>query len=71
MSGGHGATNALAEVTQGIEIWMRQLNSITITSGGETATMGGGVLAKEITDALWQAKKQTGKKHKVSIKFIL
>jgi FAD/FMN-containing dehydrogenase len=60
MTGGHGATNALAGVKHGIEIWMRQLNSITIAPDGQTATIGGGVLSKEITDALWSAKKQTG-----------
>lgn len=59
MSGGHGATNALAGVKEGIEIWMRKLNSVAIASDGETATIGGGTLAKEVTDALWPARKQT------------
>lgn len=36
------------------------MNSVQISSDGQTATIGGGVIAKEVTDALWAAKKQTG-----------
>jgi hypothetical protein len=60
----------LAGVKQGIEIWLRQFNSITIAPNGETATIGGGVLSKEITDALWPAKKQTGQAYNVNGKYI-
>jgi FAD/FMN-containing dehydrogenase len=48
-------------MTHGIEIHMSQLNSIVIAQDGETATIGGGVIAKNLTDALWAAGKQTGK----------
>lgn len=60
MTGGHEATDTLSRVNNGIEIWMRKLNSIAIAPDGTTATIGGGVLSKEITDALWTAGKQTG-----------
>lgn len=60
MSGGHGAINSLAAVKHGIELWMRQMNSIEISTDGKSATIGGGVKAKEVTDALWAANKQTG-----------
>lgn len=60
VSGGHGAINSLASVNHGIEIWMRQMNSIEISPDGKSATIGGGVKAKEVTDALWAVNKQTG-----------
>lgn len=47
-------------MTSGIEIHMSQLNGITIAKDGKTATIGGGVIAKNLTDALWAAGKQTG-----------
>ena len=43
----------------GIEIWTRLLNSVQISSDGNTATIGGGVKAKEVIDALWAANKQS------------
>ena len=47
-------------MTHGIEIHMSQLNSIAIAKNGKTATIGGGVMSKNLTDALWAAGKQTG-----------
>ncbi|KAE9366665.1 FAD binding domain protein [Stipitochalara longipes BDJ] len=59
ITGGHGAIRSLGNVKHGIEIWMRQMNSVTINPDGNTATIGGGVLSKELVDALWAADKQT------------
>ncbi|KAI9829259.1 MAG: hypothetical protein M1826_005723 [Phylliscum demangeonii] len=59
VSGGHGAIDSLRHMQNGVEIWMRRLNYVHINSDGKTATMGGGLLSKEITDALWAHKKQT------------
>lgn len=39
---------------------MRKLSDIEIAGDGQTVRMGGGLLAKEITDALWAEQKQTG-----------
>lgn len=47
-------------MTHGIEIHMSQLNSINIAKDGKTVTLGGGVMSKNVTDALWAAGKQTG-----------
>lgn len=47
-------------MTHGIEIHMSQLNSVTVAKDGQTATIGGGVMSKNLTDALWAAGKQTG-----------
>jgi hypothetical protein len=47
-------------MTHGIEIHLSQLSGITISQDGQTATIGGGVIAKNLTDALWAAGKQTG-----------
>ncbi|EHL00888.1 hypothetical protein M7I_3281 [Glarea lozoyensis 74030] len=38
---------------------MRKLNTIDISPDGQTATIGGGALSKEVTDALWARGKQT------------
>lgn len=39
---------------------MRKINSIEVSSDGQTANIGGGVKSKDITDALWPLKKPTG-----------
>jgi hypothetical protein len=59
--GAHGAITTLGKMDHGIEIYLNQLGSIEIASDGQTATFGGGVMAKNVTDALWAAGKQTGK----------
>lgn len=66
-TGGHSTTKSLATLQHGIEIWMRKLNSVTIAPDGRTATIGGGVIAKEVTDALWAANKQTSKWFEVNL----
>jgi FAD/FMN-containing dehydrogenase len=59
--GAHGAITTLGKMDRGIEIYLNQLSSIEVASDGQTATFGGGVMAKNVTDALWAAGKQTGK----------
>ncbi len=61
VTGGHGAIDSLGSVQHGIQIWMRSMNHIQIAPNGATATIGGGVISKEVTDALWAAGKQAGK----------
>ncbi|RDL35322.1 putative FAD-dependent oxygenase [Venustampulla echinocandica] len=58
-NGVHGSITTLGAMTHGIEILMSQLNRIAIASDGKTATIGGGVMSKNLTDALWAAGKQT------------
>lgn len=48
-------------MNNGIEIYLNQLNNVKIAADGKTATFGGGIMAKNVTDALWAAGKQTGK----------
>ncbi|KAJ4312741.1 hypothetical protein N0V94_007294 [Neodidymelliopsis sp. IMI 364377] len=43
----------------GIEIYLPQLNSISIAKNGSSVTLGGGTNSKKLTDALWAAGKQT------------
>lgn len=45
----------------GVEIYLDQLDSVSIAKDGKTATIGGGILSKQVTDKLWAAGKQTGK----------
>jgi hypothetical protein len=44
----------------GIEIYLPQLNSVSIAKDGRSATVGGGANVKNLTDTLWAAGKQTG-----------
>lgn len=48
-------------MTQGIEIYMTQLNTVTVSGDGKTATIGGGAMAKAVVDELWNAGKQAGR----------
>lgn len=57
---GHGATEALSTVQNGLAILTRKMNHVRVDKGGQTATIGAGVLSKEVTNALWAVNKQTG-----------
>ncbi|TVY90066.1 FAD-linked oxidoreductase, partial [Lachnellula willkommii] len=58
-NGVHGSITTLGQMTSGIEIHMSQLSSIAVAQDGSTATIGGGVMSKNLTDALWAVGKQT------------
>ncbi|KAG6362865.1 hypothetical protein INS49_007960 [Diaporthe citri] len=58
-NGGHGAISTVGRMQSGIEIWMNQLQSVEIAEDGKTATIGGGALSTNVTQALWAAGKQT------------
>ncbi|KAH8673621.1 FAD-dependent oxygenase [Xylariales sp. PMI_506] len=58
-TGLHGGTSTLGDIHQGINIWMRKMNSTTVAADGHSATFGGGILGLEVRDALWEAGKQT------------
>lgn len=59
-NGVHGSITTLGQMTYGIEISLKQLNTIKIATDGQTVTIGGGVMSKNVTDTLWAAGKQTG-----------
>ncbi|KAF1937819.1 FAD-dependent oxygenase [Clathrospora elynae] len=59
VSGGHGMVGSLGNFNYGIEIWIRKLNTINIAEDGKSARLGGGLLSKEVTDALWAKGMQT------------
>ncbi|KKY33735.1 putative fad-dependent oxygenase [Diaporthe ampelina] len=59
VNGGHGAISTVGRMQSGIEIWMNQLQTVEIAEDGETATIGGGALSTNVTQALWAAGKQT------------
>ncbi|KAF2639754.1 FAD-binding domain-containing protein [Massarina eburnea CBS 473.64] len=59
VNNGHGAITTVGKLQNGVQIWMRQLNSVAIAPDSQTATFGGGILAKDVTDGLWAAGKQT------------
>lgn len=60
-NGHHGALTTLGRMEYGIEIYLPQLNSISIKKNGKSATIGGGINSKNLVDTLWAAGKQTGK----------
>lgn len=45
----------------GIQIYLPQLNTISVAKDGKSAKIGGGVNSKNLIDALWEAGKQTGR----------
>jgi hypothetical protein len=45
----------------GIQIYLPQLNTISVAKDGKSVKIGGGVNSKKLTDALWDAGKQTGR----------
>jgi phosphoribosylformimino-5-aminoimidazole carboxamide ribonucleotide (ProFAR) isomerase len=51
----------------GIEIYLPQLNTISIAKNKKSVTLGGGVNSKKVTEALWAAGKQTGRSSSISI----
>jgi hypothetical protein len=60
-NGHHGTLTTLGKMDYGIQIYMPQLDTIKVAKDGQTATFGGGVNSKQVTDTLWAAGKQTGK----------
>jgi hypothetical protein len=47
-------------MTYGIQIYMPQLNTISVAKDKNLVTIGGGTNSKKVIDALWAAGKQTG-----------
>ena len=60
-NGHHGTLTTLGKMDYGIEIYLPQLNSVSIAKDGRSATIGGGANVKNLTDTLWAAGKQTGR----------
>jgi len=50
----------MENVHNGIEIWMGQLDRVSINPDGNSVTIGGGTKSKKLIDHLWAAGKQTG-----------
>ncbi|KAJ5897015.1 uncharacterized protein N7473_006414 [Penicillium subrubescens] len=57
-TGAHGSLTTLGKMDQGIEIYMTQLDTVTVAGDGQTATIGGGAMSKAVVDALWNVGKQ-------------
>ena len=60
-NGHHGTLTTLGKMDYGIEIYLPQLDSLSIAKDGKSVTVGGGINVKNMTDALLAAGKQTGK----------
>jgi hypothetical protein len=59
-NGHHGTLTTLGKMDYGIQVYLPQLNSLSIAEDGQSVTVGGGINSKAVTDALWAAGKQTG-----------
>ena len=57
---GHGSTDTLGRAHNAIEIHIRALNSITLNSDGNSASVGGGTYNQEIIDYTWSNGKASG-----------
>jgi FAD/FMN-containing dehydrogenase len=58
-NGHHGTLTTLGKMDYGIEIYLPQLNTLSIAADGQSATIGGGINSHNLTKALWAAGKQT------------
>ncbi|KAH6658340.1 FAD binding domain protein [Truncatella angustata] len=58
-NGAHGSLTTLGKFDCGIEIYLSKLSSVNVSEDGQTATIGGGTLAINVTNELWDAGKQT------------
>ncbi|KAL3467814.1 hypothetical protein BJX64DRAFT_299098 [Aspergillus heterothallicus] len=56
---GHGDISSLGRMQNGIQIWLRKLDSIEIAEDGQSATFGGGVRSHELIHTLFENGKQT------------
>lgn len=59
-AGGHGATNALAQAKNAIQIDFREMNDITLSGDGEMARIGGGANVHDVVSRLTSLGKRTG-----------
>lgn len=57
---GHGSTETLGKLKNGIEINLRTLDKIRINTDGKSATMQGGVYDDQVISSLWDAGYVTG-----------
>ncbi|KAM0203939.1 hypothetical protein ACHAQI_010275 [Fusarium lateritium] len=55
----HGAITTIGKMTQGIEIYLDQLNDVKISKDGKSVTISGGTKSKKVTQTLWASNKQT------------
>ncbi|KAK4452741.1 6-hydroxy-d-nicotine oxidase [Podospora aff. communis PSN243] len=56
---GHGTWAGLGDIKNGMNIWMRELNSVTLSKDGKEAVVGGGAMVDEVVKYLWKEGKQT------------
>ena len=59
LSGKHGYNDNLNKVKHGVGINMRSMNSVDVAKDGKSATIGGGIVTKQLTDTLWEKGKLT------------
>jgi hypothetical protein len=67
-NGAHGSLTTLGNFNYGIEIYLSQLSSVELSQGGQTATIGGGTMAINVTNELWALGKQTGKQTRAIVR---
>lgn len=58
---GHGSTETLGKLKNGIEISVRTLDEIRISPDGTSAFMQGGVYGDQVISSLWDAGYVTGR----------
>jgi hypothetical protein len=49
----------LGNAKNAVQIWTTSLNTVKISSSGDSATIGAGINGKKLTNALWANRKQT------------
>jgi FAD/FMN-containing dehydrogenase len=59
-AGGHGATEALGDAKNAIQLDLRSLNQVKVVEDGRTAIIGGGADAKQVVSELEKVGKRAG-----------
>ena len=59
ISGKHGYSDYLGRVKHGVGINLRKLNGVEVAKDGTSATIGGGIVTKQLVDALWEKGKMS------------
>lgn len=60
MNGGHGSTQSLGGIHDGIQLDMRRLNKLVVSEDGATVTIGAGATVYKVVHELFAQGKQTG-----------
>ena len=60
VTSGHGVTSAMSHIKNGIQISLKKLSHVKVHEDGKVATIGGGIITRELTRKLFKHNKRAG-----------